>query len=63
MARMLPYFTQHYISVHLVKVVCVLAYHPLEQTSLIVKIPLSPDNSPASLTGTLLGFPLEVLWG
>jgi hypothetical protein len=63
MVGMLPYFTQHYISMHLVKDVCVLACHPLEQTSLIVKIPLSPDNSPTSLTGTLFDFPQEVLWG
>jgi hypothetical protein len=56
-------FTQPCISVRLVKVASVLACHLSEQTSLTMKIPLSPTNSPASSTGSPLGSPLEVSWG
>ena len=59
---MLHYFIQPCMSVHLVKVACVLACHPSEQISLTMKIPLSPGNSPASLTGSPSGSPLEVFW-
>ena len=48
-------FTQPCISVHLVKVASVLACHLLEQTSLTMKIPPSPTNSPASFNWFTFG--------
>jgi len=61
MAGMPPCCMQPCISAHLVMVVCVLACHPSEQISLTMKIPLSHTSNPASLIGTPLGSPLEVL--